>query len=144
MMVLFIVVFISFIVIEMAIISEMNAPKVDPIEDIDFIIILGAGLDGDQISRTLKQRLDKSVDVIKHNKDTRVIVSGGQGEGELISEAEAMGEYLINLHIPYKRLIFENKSTTTKENLSYSKGLIDDLGIENPQRNHCYKRLSYV
>lgn len=91
------------------------------------MIVLGAGLNGDQVSERLKLRLDKAMETLELNREITVIVSGGQGSDELISEAEAMKRYLIEAGIEEKRILLEDKSTSTYENLLYSKAIIDKL-----------------
>ena len=66
------------------------------------------------------------------NKDIPVVVSGGQGSAESISEAAAMGMYLKSAGIEDNRIFYESKSTTTYENLKYSKQLIGKLGLKEP------------
>ena len=70
---------------------------------------------------------------LKKYPGTRVIVSGGQGPGEEISEADAMAAYLIRSGIDRERIIREDKSTSTIENLRYSRKYTDpereDIGI---------------
>ncbi len=95
----------------------------------DAIIVLGAAVHGKTPSLTLKRRLDKAAKYLKHNSnpDAAIIVSGGQGNGEDISEAEAMQNYLIENHsIPPERIIKEDKSTSTYENFAYSKEILDE------------------
>lgn len=93
--------------------------------DAKYIIVLGAGLrDGDQISTTLKDRLDAAIDVMEN--DSYIVVSGGKGSDESISEAEAMEKYLIQCNVSKDRIIKEDKSTSTIENLMYSKQKIQD------------------
>ena len=123
---------ISFLVIMFLVSGELKSND-EQVEDIDFVVILGAGLDGTQLSKTLKQRLDQAIEFLNHNEEIRIILSGGQGPGEAISEAEAMGEYLIRNGIEKERLIYENKSTTTKENLQNSEAIIEKLGVPNPK-----------
>jgi uncharacterized SAM-binding protein YcdF (DUF218 family) len=132
MIITFLLILISFIVIEIAIIKEMESVGGIDNNDIQFTIVLGAGLNGDKLSNTLKQRLDEGDEYFSRNKETLIILSGGQGKDELISEAEAMHKYLITFGISQERLILESKSKTTKENLSNSKQLIDKLGIKEP------------
>lgn len=83
----------------------------------DYIVILGAGLWGDTPSLTLIQRLETSLDLIKLHPDVKVIVSGGQGPGETITEAEAMKRFLVSKGVDRTRIILEDKSTNTLENL---------------------------
>jgi uncharacterized SAM-binding protein YcdF (DUF218 family) len=123
---------LSFILIEGFIIYELQeSKKVDP-HNIDFVIILGAGLHGEKPSKTLETRLEAGAHFLMVNRDIPVVVSGGQGPGESISEAAAMGMYLKNAGIEENRIFYENKSTTTYENLKYSKQLIEQLGLKEP------------
>ncbi len=90
-----------------------------------YVLILGAGVKGETPSITLSQRLDKAVEYINNqNSDFKIIVSGGKGKGEDISEAEAMKRYLTKNGIK-QEIIMEDKSTTTKENLIFSKEIIE-------------------
>lgn len=95
------------------------------------IIILGAGLFGDKVPPLLAQRLDKGLAIYeKFNQKPVIIVSGGQGDDEWISEAEAMTGYLIDKGVPADSIFLENKSRTTLENLIFSKLLMLAHGLE--------------
>ena len=96
------------------------------ISNADYMIILGAQVKGSTVSRSLRYRLDTAVDYLKDNKQTKVIVSGGQGKGEDITEAEAMFVYLVNKGVEPSRIIKEENSTNTVENIQYSRTYIDD------------------
>ncbi len=98
----------------------------NPPEDVDYVIVLGAGLNGLNPSLTLKYRLDEAYNYLESNDNSKVIVSGGQGLDELISEAEAMKNYLVDKGIDEDRIIMEDKSTSTMENLEYSKEYIEE------------------
>jgi len=118
MLILFIIiksVGIFFALIGVLILSEFKS-KINNYDSIDYIIVLGAGLDGDQVSNRLKRRLDEAYNGF-HHLDIPIIVSGGQGPDELVSEAYAMAEYLIKRGINRNRLILEDQSTSTQENL---------------------------
>ncbi|WP_066892045.1 YdcF family protein [Clostridium nigeriense] len=92
-----------------------------------YIIILGAGVKGETPSLTLSERLEKSIDYINsQNKDIKIIVSGGKGKGEDISEAEAMKRYLLKSGIK-EEIIKEDKSTNTRENLMFSKEILENI-----------------
>lgn len=91
----------------------------------DAIIVLGAGLRGSRPSSTLKGRLDAAYEYHKENPDALIVVSGGKGHDEDITEAEAMEKYLINLGVPKERIIKEEKSTSTYENFVFSKKILD-------------------
>lgn len=123
----------SFFIVEGFIIYEIQQSKnIDP-NNIDVVIILGAGLNGDKLSKTLESRLEEGVHFLKKNKELPVIVSGGQGPGESISEASAMGKYLKENGIEDQRIYYEDKSTTTYENLKYSKKIIEQEGVKDPR-----------
>ena len=95
------------------------------------IIILGSGLFGDKVPPLLAQRLDKGLAIYeKFNRKPVIIVSGGQGDDELISEAEAMARYLMEKGVPADSILLENKSRTTFENLTFSKQLMLAQGLE--------------
>ena len=102
----------------------------------DFIIIHGAGLlDGERVTPLLKRRIDKAVQAFHQSKNPhiRLIASGGQGSDEKISEAQAMYNYLVeHTDVPKEAIILEEKSTTTYENLLFSKEIGEQL-IENPR-----------
>lgn len=98
---------------------------------IDYIIVLGCGLIGDKVSPLLKNRLDKSIEVYKNQLEkgasVKIIVSGGKGHDEVVSEACAMKNYLLSQNIPDKDILLEDKSTTTYENMLYSKKIMESI-----------------
>jgi uncharacterized SAM-binding protein YcdF (DUF218 family) len=96
--------------------------------DYDYLIILGAGLKEEKISFVLEQRLDKGIEIFKDNLDAKIIVSGGQGPGESLSEAQAMKNYLLEHEIPEESIILEDTSTSTAENFMYSKDILEKIG----------------
>jgi len=117
---------ISFIIVESLIIGSGNAKDS---EKSDYVVILGAGLNGDVPSLTLSQRLKASIELLDIlPEDTKIVVSGGQGPGETITEAEAMKRYLVEQGISADRIIKEEKSTSTEENLVFSRKLIREIG----------------
>lgn len=101
--------------------------------NMDYIIVLGAQVRENGPSVALRYRLDAATDYLKQNSETLCIVSGGQGANEPFSEAEGMANYLIENGIEESRIILEDKSTSTVENLKYSKILMevpyDSVGI---------------
>lgn len=118
----------AFIIIEAIIIIF---PKNDASYS-DYVIVLGAGLKGEGITLTLRNRLDKTIEYLeKQEKECKIIVSGGQGKGEDISEAEAMKKYLIEKGVEEELIIMENKSTNTLENLAFSKNIIEKIEENN-------------
>lgn len=96
-------------------------------KDFDYVIIHGAGLlQGSQISKLLKDRLDKAIEVYRKDPTPPVLIpSGGKGDDETRSEAAAMADYLLSQGIPEEKILIEDRSTTTLENLKFSKEIID-------------------
>lgn len=93
------------------------------------LIVLGCKVYGEHASRSLRERLDAALIYLEENPDSQCIVSGGMGEGEKISEAECMYRYLIKKGIHSSRIIKEDKSTSTRENLRFSKKIIEERGL---------------
>ncbi|PEZ03611.1 cytoplasmic protein [Bacillus sp. AFS018417] len=99
--------------------GHMEAPN-----NADYMIVLGAGVKGTEPSYSLQYRIDKAAEYLKTHQQTIVIVSGGKGKGEDISEALAMKRGLIKQGIQEERIIMEDRSTNTDENIKFSKSLI--------------------
>ena len=93
----------------------------------DYVIIHGCGLaGGERVTRLLSNRIDKAIEIYKKCRKKPVIIpSGGRGSDEKISEAEAMKNYLLEHGIPAESVVMEDQSTTTWENLTNSKAIID-------------------
>jgi len=92
----------------------------------DAVIVLGAAVHGKTPSLTLKKRLDKTVEYHKQNPDAIIIVSGGQGPQEDLTEAEAMRDYLVGQGVNPDKIIEEGKATSTYENFKFSKEFLDE------------------
>jgi uncharacterized SAM-binding protein YcdF (DUF218 family) len=96
----------------------------------DYVVVLGAGLlDGGQVPRLLASRLERGRAVYEklasRGADPLLIVSGGKGSDEQVSEAAAMARYLTERGFPAGRLILEDRSASTGENLLFSKAIMD-------------------
>ena len=113
---------IFFLFVEGLILSGWNATAASRA---DYVIVLGAQWKSNGPSYVLQKRLDKALEYLQDNPDTLVIVSGGQGANEPISEAEGMKQYLEERGIGEERILVEDTSTSTYENLLFSSELID-------------------
>ncbi len=95
------------------------------------VIVLGAGVNGKTPSLVLVSRLNAAKTYLGQvPPDAPVILSGGQGPGEDITEAQAMYDYLTAVGISGERLYLEEHSTNTAENLAYSDRILSELGID--------------
>ncbi|MBU3158754.1 YdcF family protein [Clostridium frigoris] len=86
----------------------------------DYLMILGAGIRGEVPSTALFQRLYASLEYIKINPNIKIVVSGGRGSGESITEAEAMKRFLIKHGVSKDNIIKEERSTNTFENMKFT------------------------
>jgi len=115
------------IIVELIIFYSGVKTSID--EDSDYIIILGASVKGETPSLTLRRRIEKAQEYLELHPDVEAILSGGQGPGETITEAEAMRRFLVNAGISEDRLHLEDKSTSTMENIKYSYNIIDKISV---------------
>ena len=112
-----------FLVMECLIASRMFARGE---KNMDYILVLGAQVRGDTVSRALEDRLKTAKEYLEENPETKAILSGGQGPGENLTEAQAMYDWLTGRGIDGDRLICEDRSTSTWENMIYSKAMIPE------------------
>lgn len=96
----------------------------------DVAIVLGCIVNGDEPGIFLRGRINAAYDYLNENPNSIAILSGGQGSGELISEAECMYNELVAKGIDEGRLYIEDKSTSTKENFKYSAEVIKNNNIK--------------
>lgn len=92
----------------------------------DYLLVLGAQVKENGPSVVLQYRLDEAVLYLEKHPDTRCIVSGGRGDNEPVTEAEGMEAYLIRRGIAKDRIIKEEQSLKTVQNIRYSMELIED------------------
>ena len=97
-------------------------------------VVLGCRVYGERASLMLRERLDAAYEYLQNNPDAMCVVSGGQGSGEDITEANCMSQYLIDKGIDPGRILLENKATSTQENICYSLDLIETITGVRPQR----------
>lgn len=102
-------------------------------KELDYIVVLGAQLKTTGPSRVLQYRLDTAYEYLTAHPDTKVIVSGGQGSNEPASEAQGMYDYLVKRGIEPDRIVLEDKSVNTEQNIRFSKEFLqadaDKVGI---------------
>lgn len=115
-----------FLVVEIIIIQYGAAT---PSAGADYVLVLGCQVKGTNPTYALTKRLDAAYDYLMDNPDSLVILSGGQGPGEDITEAYAMAEYLKKKGFPESRMLLEDKSQNTDENIRFSMEL-----MESPDR----------
>ena len=98
----------------------------NPDEQIDYLVVLGAGVHGTEPSLSLRNRIDAAYEYLTANPDVTAVLSGGMGDGENISEAQCMFDHLTAMGIAPDRLWMEDQSASTWMNLNYSLNLIEE------------------
>ena len=95
------------------------------------VVVLGCRVYGDKPSLSMIERLDAAYEYLTDHPDTKCVLSGGMGEGENISEARCMYDYLVSKGISKERLFQEAESKDTFENLANTKRFLEEHGL-NP------------
>ena len=113
--------FVCFLIAEVPVIC---ASRGDADAGADYLIVLGAGVNGSEPSLSMVNRLEAALDYLNAHPECVAVVSGGQGAGEDITEAEAMRAWLSRRGVAEERIVLEDKATTTAENLRYSFDII--------------------
>ncbi|MFD9370811.1 YdcF family protein [Streptomyces sp. NPDC060020] len=99
--------------------------------DVDHVVMLGSGLiGGDRVPPLLASRLRKGQQIYegqlaRGGRPPLLIVSGGKGSDEKVSEARAMADWLIAEGVPAEHVVLEDRSTTTEENMRFSRELME-------------------
>ncbi|MFI2487680.1 YdcF family protein [Promicromonospora kroppenstedtii] len=110
----------------LAISSVAALGRVDTVSyDEDAVIVLGTAIKGEAVTPALRERLETAVEYHEANPDALVVVSGGQGPGESVTEALAMRRFLVSRGIPESAILMEGRSTSTHENFVLTKSLLD-------------------
>ena len=109
--------------LECCVISGMNAV---PPEGLEYLIVLGARVEADgSPSKALKRRIDAAAEYLAANPETMVVAAGGMGTDEVIPESHCIRNELMKLGIDESRILVEDQSTTTAENMSFSMQLME-------------------
>jgi len=124
----------------------IRAARHIPAFDKDFIMILGCMIRKDgTLTALLRSRTDKAVEFAKMQKDKTgkdifFIPSGGKGDDECMAEGRAIADYLISQGIPEDRILVEDKSTNTRENIRFSRNIADAV---NPEGKMAFATTNY-
>lgn len=108
---------------------RMIGAAYNPPEKPATVVVLGCHVKGTKPSLMLARRLDAAYEYMTENPDVKCVVTGGRGTGEDITEAEAMKTYLCEKGIEGDRILMEDKSTNTAENLAFAKAVMEKNGI---------------
>ena len=106
----------------------VSSALIEPAENVPYVVVLGAAVYGETPSLSLENRIRRAIEYLEENPEVKAVVSGGQGAGEDISEAECMRRYMVAHGIDESRILLEEHSTSTMENLAYAKAVIEKDG----------------
>lgn len=119
-------------------VSSILCNMARPRHDQDYIIVLGSGLIDGKVPPLLGGRIDRAIAFYKKQQEKqappRLVMSGGQGADEPLSEAAAMRQYALDKGIPAKDILLEDASTSTAENMAFSKTIMDRESGDAPYR----------
>ena len=87
--------------------------------ELDYVIVLGAGLNGERPSHTLELRLEHALSYLQEHPRTKVLVTGGLNASASVTEAQAMENWLLEKGVEPRRILTEDRSTTTAENMQF-------------------------
>lgn len=118
--------FLFFAVLEARVISWARTDNETPVTA---IIVLGAGVNGTEPSLSLRTRLDAALAYAQDKPDIPIIVSGSQGQGEDISEARCMADWLTGRGVEPERVWLEEQADNTRENIHYSLAMLSERGM---------------
>lgn len=114
------------IVISIFMIKAADDP---PPDENNTLVVLGCKVNNGKPSIMLGRRLNAAYEYLSEHNSVNVVVSGGQGSDEVMSEAQCMKDYLISKGIDSGRIFMEDKSTNTEENLKFSQEIIKREGL---------------
>jgi len=111
----------SFLIVQGIILSHMNGKAAD--SEPEYLVILGCQVNGSLASLPLLRRGYNAVNYLKRHENVKAVITGGQGPREDITEAEAMRRLLAENDIGGERILIEDKSRSTIENLKFANEL---------------------
>ncbi len=114
-----------FFLTTLSIIISGGARSADSFDE-DCVIVLGGGIRGEEVLPILRSRLDECIAYLIVNPDVPIVVSGGLGRNETISEGEAMRRYLVANGVGNSQIIVEDRARNTRQNFEYSKQLLNN------------------
>lgn len=122
-----VVVIIGFVISFGSFVAELySVSSKSPPQNAEYLVVLGAAVNGSEPSRALQQRIDAAYEYLIASPETRVVCTGGQDEYDEISEAACIARELEKLGISSDRILIEDKSTSTRENIEFT---LQKLGV---------------
>lgn len=111
--------------------SIVNYGKIDEKAPSDVAIVLGAGTWKGEVSPVYRERINHGIWLYQNGYVEYLILTGGVGEGNPVSDAAAARAYALSQGVPETAILIEEKSTITEENLFYAKAVMDELSLKS-------------
>lgn len=111
-------------------ISIWNYGKVDEKAPADVAIVLGAAISDGEVSPVYRERINHAITLYEEGTVDFIILTGGFGEGSYKSDSQVAKEYALSQDVPDERILIEEKSTITEENLEFSKEIMEENDLE--------------
>lgn len=111
-------------------ISIWNYGKVDEKAPADVAIVLGAAISDGEVSPVYRERINHAITLYEEGTVDFIILTGGFGEGSYKSDSQVAKEYALSQDVPEERILIEEKSTITEENLEFSKEIMTENNLE--------------
>ena len=124
------VIFLSVVIALSIAISIWNYGKTDEKAPSDVAIVLGASVWEDGVSPVYRERINHAIALYEDGFVDYIILTGGFGEGSYKSDSQVAKEYALSQGVPEERLLIEEKSTITEENLEFSKEVMEENDLE--------------
>ena len=124
---------VVFLIILFAIITAVNIAQYGKLDEkayCDVAIVLGAATSNGEVSPVYRERINHSIWLYENGYVDCLILTGGIGEGNTISDARAAKQYAIEKGVPEQIILIEEKSTITEENLEHAKAIMDEHSLD--------------
>ncbi len=126
-----------------AIENEKSGDRLD--ENVQTAIVLGAKIEEDASpAPALKARLDRVIELYETGHIEKIVVTGGQGSDEPVTESSAMQQYLIERGVSSEQIVLESRSTSTYENLANARYVIEERHVYIVSSDFHLKRARYL
>ena len=124
------VIFLSVVIALSIAVNIWNYGKTDEKAPSDVAIVLGAAVWDGEVSPVYRERINHAISLYEDGFVDYIILTGGFGEGSYKSDSQVAKEYALSQGIPEERLLIEEKSTITEENLEFSKEVMEENDLE--------------
>ncbi len=122
--------FLSIVFMSTIAVSIWNYGKSDEKSPSDVAIVLGASVWEDGVSPVYRERINHAIALYEDGFVDYIILTGGFGEGSYKSDSQVAKEYALSQGVPEERILTEEKSTITEENLEFSKEIMEENDLE--------------